>query len=122
MRGMVIVAIGAVLLAWCWLAFIHSGNPPPRQGEQAAPGGTLSARHETRTRTRASDQILSASLSASATNELVSSNLYARLRDGSIPRVTREQLEPYLAQNRRNVEALLGALRASGDDALLAEA
>ena len=33
-----------------------------------------------------------------------------------------EQLEGYLTQNRRSVEALLGALRASGDDSLLAEA
>lgn len=56
------------------------------------------------------------------TNAPTVTNLFARFRDGDIPRVSREQLEPFLAQNHRSVESLLGALRASGDDALLKEA
>lgn len=59
---------------------------------------------------------------AASTNELSATNLYARFRNGDIPHVTREQLEPFLTKHHRSVEALLGALRASGDDSLLKEA
>jgi tetratricopeptide (TPR) repeat protein len=41
---------------------------------------------------------------------------------GDIKPVSREQLESYLARNRRSAEALLAGWRASGDDTLLAEA
>ena len=81
-----------------------------------------SAPHETRTRPRAQDETPATSPSGPTKNEIVSSNLFARIANGETPRVSREQLEPYLARNRRSVEALLGAFRASGDDALLAEA
>jgi tetratricopeptide (TPR) repeat protein len=110
------------LLALCWIKFIRSGNTTPTQGEQPGPVATVFARHETRTRTRSPAEILAPLPAESATNELVSSNLYARVHNGSTPQVSREQLEPFLAQNHRSVEALLGALRASGDDTLLAEA
>jgi len=56
------------------------------------------------------------------TNLPAVTNLYVRLSEGDIPRVSLEQLEGYLTQNRRCVDALLGALRASGDESLLNEA
>lgn len=61
-------------------------------------------------------------LSETVTNPPVVTNLFARLAESDIPRVSREQLEGYLNQNQRSAGALLGALRASGDNSLLAEA
>ena len=50
-------------------------------------------------------------------------NLYARLlKDGKDPRLTVEQVGPYLQANKRNAASLLAAFRATGDRALLQEA
>jgi len=50
-------------------------------------------------------------------------NLYVRLlKDGTDPRLTLEQVEPYLRANRRNAASLLAAFRATGDRVLLQEA
>src|SRR2546421_11134072 len=122
MRNRVIIATGAVSLALCWIAFTYSRHTPSPRAASAAPAVPLPEPRETGSRFHAVDEAQASSLSVSATNQLVSSNLYARLSNGAIARVSRERLEPYLARNRRSVEALLGALRASGDDALLAEA
>jgi hypothetical protein len=61
-------------------------------------------------------------LAESQTNFAIATNLYERLVNGDFPKVSVEQLEPFLAKNNRSVEALLGALRASGDNELLKEA
>ncbi len=122
MRNRVIIATGAVSLALCWIAFTYSRNTPPSRGASDAPAVPLPERRETGSRFHAVDEAQTGSLSESTTNELASSNLYTRLSNGDIPPVSREQLEPYLVRNRRSAEALLGALRASGDDTLLAEA
>jgi tetratricopeptide (TPR) repeat protein len=60
--------------------------------------------------------------SAESHANISATNVYGRLSNGDFPPVSREQLESYLTQNRRSVESLLGALRASGDDELLKEA
>jgi RNA polymerase sigma factor (sigma-70 family) len=50
-------------------------------------------------------------------------NLYARLlKNGETPKLTPEQVEPYLRANGRNAASLLAAFRATGDTALLREA
>ena len=45
-----------------------------------------------------------------------------RLLKGDVPKLTREQMEAYLAANHRNAASLLAMFRATGDSALLREA
>lgn len=58
--------------------------------------------------------------SASATEDLPRTNLYALL--DKPPKLTAEQLESYLKANRRNAASLLAAYRTTGNLALLEEA
>jgi hypothetical protein len=122
MKRVFIGTIVAVLLALGWIKLIHSGGTRPIKGEEAAPVEAVSAERQAGARTRFPDERPAISQPEATPNQLVSSNLYARISNGSIPRVSREQLEPYLARNQRSAEALLGALRASGDETFLAEA
>ena len=51
------------------------------------------------------------------------SNVFrAYVKDGSFPKLTLEQVEPYLQANHRNAESLLGAFMATGDRAFVREA
>ena len=51
------------------------------------------------------------------------SNLFrAYVKDGSFPKLTLEQVEPYLQANHRNAESLIGAFMATGDRAFVHEA
>jgi tetratricopeptide (TPR) repeat protein len=109
-----------VLLVVGWITLTHTSGTRPGSGGQAAPPAALSGERETGF--QPPDEMAAISQPEPTTSQPVPSNLYARLANGSIPRVSREQLEPYLARNQRSVEALLGALRASGDDAFLTEA
>jgi hypothetical protein len=59
---------------------------------------------------------------AAPANAPARTNLYERCRQGDLPKPSREQLEPFVARHRRSAEALLGALRASGDREFLKEA
>src|SRR3989449_174177 len=58
---------------------------------------------------------------AAPVENLQFTNLYARFKDKQ-PKLTAEQVEPYLQANRRNAASLLAAYRVTGDAALLAEA
>ena len=58
---------------------------------------------------------------AAPVENLQFTNLYARFKDKQ-PKLTAEQVEPYLQANRRNATSLLAAYRTTGDAALLAEA
>jgi len=51
-------------------------------------------------------------------------NAFARLskEDGELPKLTRDQIESYLAQNRRSAESLIAAYWRTGDRSLLQEA
>jgi hypothetical protein len=121
-KRIVVVVIGAALLAVCWLEFVRSGNTTNGRGEQVVAGGFADRKVGATASEEVSANLPIPTKSEAATNDLVYSNLYARVSNGDIPRLSREKLESYLAQNRRSVEALLGAFRASNDDALLAEA
>src|SRR5690349_1967437 len=55
-------------------------------------------------------------------DELRPTNLYTRLVNGDVPKLSAEQIETYLTQNKRNAESLLAAFRASSDPAFLKEA
>src|SRR5436190_8232919 len=59
--------------------------------------------------------------SAAPVENLPSTNLYARFADKQ-PKLTAQQVGPYLEANRRNAASLLAAYRTTGDAALLAEA
>ena len=121
MRSKVIAATIAIALALGLIVAVKRGNPSPSPVEPPLPATPLAAQREANLRTHTPVETPSA-VNEPATNLPAATNLYARLSNGDIPRVSREQLETYLAQNRRSVDALLGALRASGDDALLQEA
>lgn len=54
--------------------------------------------------------------------DLRQTNLIARLLKGETPKLTPEQIEAYLKQNRRNAASLLAMFRATRDPALLKEA
>ena len=120
MRIRIIAAAEAAALVVGLLALVKSGDPPPT-AEPSAPTSPLPARREARSRSSVSEEV-SPDSTVLATNDPATTNLYAKLGNGEIPRVKLEQLETYLAQNHRSVDALLGALRASGDDTLLKEA
>lgn len=110
----------AAALAVGLIVLVKRDDPLPPV-EPSALANPLFARREARLRSLSPEETPFAA-PVSATNDPVATNLYARLANGDIQRVSLEQLETYLAQNRRSVDALLGALRASGDDALLKEA
>src|SRR5262245_27265461 len=55
-------------------------------------------------------------------SEISVSNLISRLESGDTPRLTAEQVEPYLEKNRRSAESLLAAFRATADKTFLREA
>ena len=58
---------------------------------------------------------------APPTEDLQSTNVYARFKDKA-PKLTAEQVEAYLKANGRKASSLLAAYRTSGDPALLKEA
>jgi RNA polymerase sigma factor (sigma-70 family) len=58
-----------------------------------------------------------------ATDDLRSTNLIAQLlKGGDAPKLTAEQIDSYLEENRRNAASLLAAFRATGDPKPLQEA
>lgn len=121
MRGTVFFGAVALVLAVGLLALLHAhlASAPPA-APFAAPNSAVADLPAKRgPRVPETTAFLPV---PTPTNDLAATNLYARFTKGDIPRVSREQLEPYLAQHHRSVEALLGALRASGDDSLLTEA
>jgi tetratricopeptide (TPR) repeat protein len=121
MRNKIMAAAAAVALVVGLIALVKDGDPSSPSVEPSVPVNPLSVRRESKFRARAVEEMPSAS-TVSETNDLVATNLYARLVNGDFPKVSLEQLEPYFAKNGRNVDALLGALRASDDDSLLREA
>jgi hypothetical protein len=61
-------------------------------------------------------------IAQSQANAQQSSNLIARLLKGESPKLTREQIESYLAGNRRSADSLLAAFRTTRDRTFLQEA
>lgn len=63
----------------------------------------------------------SGSAASAPPEDLSATNLYARYKDKQ-PKLTAEQVEPYLKANGRNAASLLAAYRTTGNPALLEEA
>lgn len=120
MKGLIIIGVLVVVSILGFFALNRRSEPLPV--EQPVTENLATVERNVTRRTRVQEEIPSPPTLDSATNETISTNLWLRLANGDVPRVSREQLEPFLAKNHRNVEALLGALRASGDDELLKEA
>lgn len=121
MRIRVMAAVAAIVLGVGLIALVKRGDPSPPLSEPSAPANPLAVRREARLRSSTSEETPPDS-TVSATNNPAATNLYARLVNGDFPKVSLDQLESFLAKNGRSVDALLGALRASGDDTLLKEA
>lgn len=122
MKGTIIIAGLAVVVTLGLLVFIHESKRPIQSAEQPSPASVSSVQRERAGRALAQENDPLPPRSESTTNKPAATNLWARFADGDIPKLTREQVEPFLAKNHRSVEALLGALRACGDDELLKEA
>lgn len=121
MKGTVFFGTLALVLSVGLLAFLHARVDSSPQAAQFESPNSAAADLSARRGHRVPETTASLPVQ-NPTNDLPATNLYARFTKGDIPRVSREQLEPYLAKHHRNVDSLLGALRASGDDALLKEA
>jgi RNA polymerase sigma factor (sigma-70 family) len=65
--------------------------------------------------------LLESRIPATRSEDLSATNLYARFKDKQ-PKLTAEQIEPYLKANGRNAASLLAAYRTTGNPALLEEA
>lgn len=112
----------AALAAAGWVVCLHLGDRQPPSVEPPVAAGEPVGPPQPKGNAPAPGPVAALPASEATTNEPRGTNLYARFARGDILRVDRERLEPFLTRNRRSVEALLGGLRASGDDELLKEA
>jgi hypothetical protein len=115
MNGKVIalLAVGLAVIGWLTLdrSKPNASVPLPSAPAQQKSGLRLPA-----------PRITSKSAPSESAEELRSTNLYTRLVNGDVPKLTPEQLNTYLTQNQRTAESLLAAFRASSDAAYLKEA
>lgn len=117
MNGKVIalLAVGSAVVGWVMLNH-------PRTNASAPPVPTTSVVIEQKSRLRLPAPRVTMPARTDSSEELRPTNLYMRLVNGDVPKLTPEQLETYLAQNQRTAESLLIASRAGSDPALLKEA
>jgi RNA polymerase sigma factor (sigma-70 family) len=92
-----------------------------QQVDQLTTENARLSKHPRTPRLPAPPMHLTAQPNASPTEDLQSTNLYARFKDKA-PKLTAEQVEAYLKANGRKASSLLAAYRTSGDPALLKEA
>lgn len=112
---------GVAALASVWVA-VHLAS---RQGTPPAPPGQArqtSMTFQRRPRLPAPRLPLTLPSADAAVESRLTTNLFARILNGDPPRLTPEQVEPFLLKNGRSVESLLGAFEATGDRAFLREA
>jgi len=121
MKDKILIAAGAALLL-ILAAFYLRPVPGPTPIAEAPP--SPAARAERRLpRLPAPRLTPSVAPSDPSPDDSRSTNLIARLmKEGEAPKLTPDQIESYLAANRRSVESLLAAFRVSGDKTFLKEA
>jgi hypothetical protein len=128
-KNLAILAVFAVILAG-WILYIIP-KPGPALDESATQSSAANiAASPTRTHSMfpvrplrtASDP--TPSVAVAPTNApATKTNLLVQIMDGvEMPKLTLEQVQPYLEANRRNAESLLAARQATGDQAFLKEA
>ena len=117
MNGKVIalLAVGLAVIGWLTLDRSKPNASAP------VPSSPATAQQKSRLRLPA-PRITPTSAPNESAEELRPTNLYTRLVNGDVPKLSPEQLNTYLAQNQRNAESLLAAFRASSDAAYLKEA
>jgi hypothetical protein len=117
MNGKVIVllAVGLAVIGWLTLDRSKPNASAP------LPSAPVPAQQKARLRLPA-PRITSTPAPTESAEELRPTNLYTRLVNGDVPKLSPEQLNTYLTQNQRNAESLLAAFRASSDPAYLKEA
>jgi hypothetical protein len=118
-KGLIIVTAGLVVLGFAILSRSHPGvSLPPAQQTEPVSGRRMSRPRLPAPRMAAISPAVGHSVGNSA-----STNLLAQLLTGDESfKLTPQQLEPYLKENRRSAESLLAAYRATEDQAFLREA
>ena len=123
MKGTVLIAALVAGLLVALLALLSDGQPPTRPVSPVVSEAAIATSSTAPRRAQSAAVRVNRLVADAQTSSPTYTSLYARLgRNGEVPRVRREQLDSYLTKHHRSVGALLGALRASGDDALLKEA
>src|SRR5437899_2429968 len=112
-KVMPFLAVGLAVIGW-----IMFNRPKP---DTSAPPPSTPADSKARLRLPA-PRITSTPAPTESAEELRPTNLFTRLVNGDVPKLSPEQLNTYLTQNQRNAESLLAAFRASSDAAYLKEA
>lgn len=117
MKGRISLILAAVLIVAGLMIYIRANQRVPATQAVSSP----SVEREALPRLPA-PQIAPVVPPPEASDELKATNLFTRLINGDAPKLSPEQLDGYLTQNRRNAESLLAAFRTSGDKAYLKEA
>jgi hypothetical protein len=117
MNGKVIALLAAGLMV-IGLMFFSRSSPNVSAPQQSAPASV-----ESKAKLRLpAPRITANPAPIDQPQDLKSTNWYARLFNGDVPKLSPEQLDTYLVQNQRNAESLLIASRISGDTEFLKEA
>ena len=120
MRASVIIACGTVLLALGLVTSNHLKlSAPAASPESSEP---VPALNPPKPRLPAPRLPVVPPPAESAVEGVPTTNLIARWMNGDLPRLSAEQLEPYLQKYHRSAESLWGAFAATGDRAFLREA
>jgi hypothetical protein len=118
MKGTIIIAVAAALLLVGLIVRRTSESNPASEDAKAISTNHFAKTHPPASRIQAATAPLEA-----PPEEPRATNLIARLfKNGEAPKLTAEQIESYLATNRRNPESLLAAFRVTKDKAFLKEA
>jgi hypothetical protein len=124
----ILVVFGVILAGWIMYVTPKSGpelDESPSQSSlanDAANRAPARSSYPVRPVRTASDPAPPVAMSPTNT-PAAKTNLLVQLLDGvELPKLSLEQVQPYLEANRRNAESLLAARQATGDQAFLKEA
>src|SRR5215831_10605227 len=114
-KVMAFLAVGLAIIGWMMF-----NRPRPKVLDQP-PSAPVVIEQRTKLRLPA-PRITSTPAPNDSSEDLRPTNLFTRLVNGDVPKLSPEQIDTYLTQNKRNAESLLAAFRASSDTAYLKEA
>jgi len=120
MRAKVFIAGCALLVIVGVAVYRHSQRSVPAVTPK--PSEQVSAPSLPKPRLPAPQMPVAPPPAESESDSTPSTNLIARLMSSDFPRLSAEQVEPYLQKHHRSAESLLGAFAATGDRAYLREA
>ncbi|MFM8471802.1 MAG: hypothetical protein ACKODH_17875 [Limisphaerales bacterium] len=126
-RGIALLAVVVAIAAGLWLAVRPTPVPPAPTPVVTEPTAGATAGLPALAREPARPRLPAPRLPPSPTKpeapiESATNSLAKFLRGEELPKLTREQLDIFLRQNKRSAESLLAASRAVGDVTLLREA